>query len=171
MGGRNVRQCRERWKHYLSSERAKSPWSNEEDLLLFQKVMELGPKWTKIARCFNDRTDIQIKTRWTKRFGNCGSLFVTQKIIPNVPFQNHNISTQKFEKDLTNKGQNDDKNGQCEKEVTGIVSVEPICDLDVSENFEQIHRDNPFETLENNQLEDMGILPSDSADLFLFPEY
>lgn len=80
--GRNVRQCRERWKHYLSSDRAKSPWSNEEDLLLFQKFMELGPKWTKIAKFFDNRTDIQIKTRWMKRFGGCSPMIVPQKIQP-----------------------------------------------------------------------------------------
>lgn len=80
MPGRNVRQCRERWKHYLSSDRAKSPWTNEEDLLLFQKFMELGPKWTKIAKCFDDRTDIQIKTRWIKRFGNCSPMFIPPNI-------------------------------------------------------------------------------------------
>ncbi|KAK8833814.1 hypothetical protein M9Y10_039553 [Tritrichomonas musculus] len=78
--GRNVRQCRERWKHYLSSDRAKSPWSNEEDLLLFQKFMELGPKWTKIAKFFDDRTDIQIKTRWMKRFGGCAPVMIPPKI-------------------------------------------------------------------------------------------
>lgn len=83
--GRNVRQCRERWKHYLSSDRAKSPWSNEEDILLFQKFMELGPKWTKIAKFFDNRTDIQIKTRWMKRFGGCTPIMVPHKIQPIPP--------------------------------------------------------------------------------------
>ena len=68
MPGRNIRQCRERWKHYLSCNRAKSPWTEEEDRLLFEKYCEFGPKWTKISRFFNERSDIQIKSRWQKKF-------------------------------------------------------------------------------------------------------
>ena len=63
---RNVRQVRERWKHYLSNNKDKREWTNEEDILLLNKFIELGPKWTKISKFFKDRTDIQIKTRYFK---------------------------------------------------------------------------------------------------------
>lgn len=68
MPGRNIRQVRERWKHYLSSEKPHDPWTKEEDDLLFEKVHELGGKWTKIAKFLNGRTDLQAKLRWQKMF-------------------------------------------------------------------------------------------------------
>lgn len=68
MPGRNIRQCRERWKHYLSSERPYEPWTEEEDKILFDKVQALGAKWTKIAKFLPGRTDLQAKTRWQKIF-------------------------------------------------------------------------------------------------------
>lgn len=73
--GRNVRQCRERWKHYLSSEKPKEPWTPLEDELLLKKVQEMGGKWTKIARCLKGRTDLQVKTRWQKIFNGRMRMF------------------------------------------------------------------------------------------------
>ncbi|KAK8864047.1 hypothetical protein M9Y10_011741 [Tritrichomonas musculus] len=79
MPGRNARQCRERWKHYLSSNRGKAPWTEEEDKLLLEKMEELGPKWTKIATFFEDRTDIQIKTRWMQKFASFSNLHLKNR--------------------------------------------------------------------------------------------
>lgn len=64
MPGRNVRQCRERWKHYLSPEVSNLPWTPEEDELLLQKTQELGSKWVQISKLFKKRTDINVKNRW-----------------------------------------------------------------------------------------------------------
>lgn len=64
MPGRNVRQCRERWKHYLSNDKKKNPWTEEEEILLIEKVNEIGHKWTKLAKLFPERTDIQLKLKW-----------------------------------------------------------------------------------------------------------
>ena len=86
MPGRNIRQCRERWKHYLSCNRAKSPWTEEEDRLLFEKYCEFGPKWTKISRFFNERSDIQIKSRWQKKFIHFKNLNSRQHNIQ-IPYQ------------------------------------------------------------------------------------
>lgn len=66
MPGRNVRQCRERWKHYLSGKVGRIDWSPEEILLLKEKYNQLGPKWTKIASFFENKTDIQIKNKIRK---------------------------------------------------------------------------------------------------------
>jgi hypothetical protein len=68
MPGRNPRQCRERWKHYVSSTRPKSEWSPAEDMLLYQKMEEMGPRWTNLAQFFPGRTDLQVKSRWMQRF-------------------------------------------------------------------------------------------------------
>ena len=72
MPGRNVRQCRERWKHYLSSAKLKDPWTQQEDDILFEKVQEMGAKWTKISKFLNGRTDLQAKLRWMKISGGKG---------------------------------------------------------------------------------------------------
>ena len=64
MPNRNIRQCRERWSHYLCSETAKRPWTPEEDALLLSTVHDIGTKWCKVINHLKDRTDIQAKTRW-----------------------------------------------------------------------------------------------------------
>lgn len=66
MENRSQRQCRERWKHYLSCDinESKKPWTKEEDLILILKYNELGPKWTKIARELPGRSDLQVKQRY-----------------------------------------------------------------------------------------------------------
>jgi hypothetical protein len=74
MPGRNPRQYRERWKHYLSSTRPKSEWSPAEDVLLYQKTEETGPRWTKLAQFFPGRTDLQVKWRWIQRFALVSNL-------------------------------------------------------------------------------------------------
>ena len=81
--GRNRRQCRERWKHYLSGDKNK-PWTPEEDELLLIKYQEHGPKWSLLSSFFSFRTDTQIKNRWQK-------LSLTPyKQISKSPFQSQN---------------------------------------------------------------------------------
>jgi hypothetical protein len=64
MPNRTTRQCRERWKHYLSGAKLNEPWAAEEDRALFEKVQEWGTKWTRIAAFLGDRTDLEAKSRW-----------------------------------------------------------------------------------------------------------
>lgn len=64
MGTRNCRQCRERWKNYLSPKVCKEPWTHAEDQLLQEKYKELGSQWSVIAKYFPSRTDVNIKNRW-----------------------------------------------------------------------------------------------------------
>jgi hypothetical protein len=73
MPGRNARQCRERWKHYLCVGFSERPWTKAEDDLLLRKRQELGPRWTKLSHLFQNRSDIQIKARWLK---------LTEKSVP-----------------------------------------------------------------------------------------
>ena len=64
LNNRTARQCRERWKHYLKPGIVNSPWTNQEDLILYQLYIKFGPKWSKIKHHLPGRTDINIKNRW-----------------------------------------------------------------------------------------------------------
>ena len=64
MLNRNARQCHERWSNFLSPHLNHGPWSQDEDVLLEEKVLELGNKWVTIQQYFPDRTDTSIKNRW-----------------------------------------------------------------------------------------------------------
>jgi hypothetical protein len=66
MPGRNARQCRERWKHYVSVGCIDRPWTQSEDDLLIEKECSIGPRWTQISTFFYNRSDIQVKSRWIK---------------------------------------------------------------------------------------------------------
>lgn len=72
MENRNPRQCRERWKHYLSCDYKDSakPWTKYEDEVIILKYGELGPKWTKIAKELHGRSDLQVKMRYMKHLKN-----------------------------------------------------------------------------------------------------
>lgn len=64
LNGRTARQVRERWKHYLSQDIQKAPWSKQEDELLERQYKKHGPKWSLIANMLPGRTDVNIKNRW-----------------------------------------------------------------------------------------------------------
>jgi hypothetical protein len=66
MGGRNPRQCRERWINYLSPGLNTAAWTAAEDALLMQKYLDFGGKWVQIAKCFPNRTDCMVKNRFNK---------------------------------------------------------------------------------------------------------
>jgi hypothetical protein len=98
MPGRNARQCRERWKHYLSGDRSKDPWSSEEDRVLFDQMQTIGPRWTQLAAFFPGRTDIEVKARWMQVFAGYSNLHIGDrrrtppKFEPTIPLgipQNH----------------------------------------------------------------------------------
>ena len=61
---RNIRQCKERWKNYLSPNVNNGVWSKEEDDLLLKKYNELGPKWKQLCPYFEHRTNVNIKNRF-----------------------------------------------------------------------------------------------------------
>ena len=64
MPNRTTRQCRERYRNYLSPRVKNGPWTQEEDILLEQKYLEYGPRWATIAKFFPSRSDVNIKNRW-----------------------------------------------------------------------------------------------------------
>lgn len=64
MGNRTARQCRERYKNYLSPDLSTRPWTETEDAILAQKVHEVGQRWAQISRFFQGRSDVSLKNRW-----------------------------------------------------------------------------------------------------------
>ena len=65
MKGRNSRQCRERYRLFLSDDvKRKKKWTTEEDELLRSKYTTLGPKWKMMEKYFNGITYVSIKNRF-----------------------------------------------------------------------------------------------------------
>lgn len=64
MKNRTAHQCRERYKNHLSPKIKNDPWSQEEETFLERMYAEYGPKWSKIARFFSSRSDLNIKNHW-----------------------------------------------------------------------------------------------------------
>lgn len=69
---RTARQCRDRWKNYLSASSPNKEWTPEDDNMLIILIRKYGTKYSKIAKCMNGKTDVNIKNRWFKlqRFWN-----------------------------------------------------------------------------------------------------
>lgn len=59
MHGRTARQCRERYKNYLSPKVNNRPWTQDEEDLLAAKVRELGQKWTVYSHIFRSTVRCQ----------------------------------------------------------------------------------------------------------------
>ena len=98
MPGRTPRQCRERYIGYLSPNLKNTPWTPEEDLLLLQKLQELGPKWMKMVPFFEGRSDSNIKNRWYKHLKKTASPLFIEQINNKSTQQNlHFSSTQQTE--------------------------------------------------------------------------
>jgi hypothetical protein len=66
---RTARQCRERWRHYISPAVRIGSWSEADDQLLLSKVSELGPRWSAISNLFPGRTDIGVKNHYISLVG------------------------------------------------------------------------------------------------------
>ena len=92
IGNRTARQCRERYKNYLSPSINNSPWTPEEDVVLLTKYSQLGPKWSQISTFFNGRTDVMVKNRYS----TLTSKNITQtNLIPNLQNDDSNASSVK----------------------------------------------------------------------------
>lgn len=64
MGNRSVRQCKERYHHYLSPSINHEEWTNDEDFLLLSAVENIGKRWKLIEKVFKGRTEIDIRNRF-----------------------------------------------------------------------------------------------------------
>ena len=64
VGGRNAKQCRERWCNSLAPGLAKGPWTDEEQRILVEAHAELGNAWAEIARRLPGRSSSSVKNTW-----------------------------------------------------------------------------------------------------------
>ena len=64
--GRSSRQCRERWRNYLSPQVKSLEWTPEEDAKLEELAEKYGKHWSQIATMFPFRTNTNVKNRWVK---------------------------------------------------------------------------------------------------------
>lgn len=64
MHDRNERQCKDRYMNYLDPSINREPFTEEEDNLIAQKYLEMGPKWMLMTQYFNNRTEASLKNRF-----------------------------------------------------------------------------------------------------------
>jgi hypothetical protein len=66
MPGRTVRQCRDRWNHYLAPDTKVAEWSPDEDRVLLEHIRLFGKRWSKLTPLFPGRTGIAIRNHCCK---------------------------------------------------------------------------------------------------------
>ena len=135
IGSRNARQCRERYKHYLSPHINNSPWTSEEDFILLSKYEQLGPRWAKIASFFNGRTDVAVKNRYTA---------LLRENDPKISSQTIDIS--KIAQDPS--PQPTTTTTTTISQIS-ISTTDKLPNLDISAHFEEIFNDDEFHELMN----------------------
>jgi hypothetical protein len=82
MPGRNARQCRHRYYNYLVDAHQQSAWTDAEEQFIYDKFLELGPKWVHIAGLLRGRTGNDVKNRWHKHIARRYPQRSTEEDVP-----------------------------------------------------------------------------------------
>jgi hypothetical protein len=65
MPGRNARQCRDRWNHYLKN-RAGHPWTPRQEALLVGAGSVIGEDWKQMSPLETPQATLDVKSHWHK---------------------------------------------------------------------------------------------------------
>jgi hypothetical protein len=87
LGTRSSRQCRERFRNYLSPNLRNDPWTAAEDQRLIDQIELFGPKWSSLVAFFPTRSEINLKNRWAQiahRSKSDSAIGEKHKFIPSV---------------------------------------------------------------------------------------
>lgn len=61
---RNAKQCHQRWHYVLKPSITREPWTEEEDNAIMQYQIQIGNKWSQIAKFLHGRTGYAIRNRY-----------------------------------------------------------------------------------------------------------
>ena len=65
---RNGKQCRERWVNFLNPNIRRDPFTIEEDLIILEKRLNIGNKWSEIIKDMEGRTENNVKNRFNMMY-------------------------------------------------------------------------------------------------------
>jgi hypothetical protein len=63
---RAPKKIRERWYNHLDPSLKKGPWEQYEEIALFEKVVELGHRWCRIAKSIPGRNEHAVKNHYRR---------------------------------------------------------------------------------------------------------
>ena len=67
---KSPKHCRERWLNHLDTSKIHGKWTDKEDVLIFEYVLEKGKRWSKIVPLLHDtRTEHMNKNRFNSLLG------------------------------------------------------------------------------------------------------
>lgn len=79
LGGRNGKQCRERYLNHLDPSINKETWSVQEDDVIYQSQLKFKNQWSKMSKLLPGRTANAVKNRWNSTLKRKQETYYSQK--------------------------------------------------------------------------------------------
>ena len=119
MNNRTVRQCKDRYHHYLSPDICREKWTHDEDNLLLSTVEAQGKKWKLFENIFTGRTEIDIRNRYNilmrrinketqkPEINPCNEQYINEKKEDNFVYPINTSQSENIEKQQDNEKETD----------------------------------------------------------------